>query len=451
MTLWVDVEDIFHFATLGARPSGIQRVSFELCAALRELPEVTVRFVRNAPGASYYREVSWEELRNLYQQMTHSPTPVASPASWRRRLLRRMPHELQDSLRLAVGAQKTALAAGWSFLRRLARPLRIRTLLRSADILEGAPPVPLKHLGIPTVSGDSLCVFGAPWHVDYASRMKCVRAAGLNFVLLVHDLIPIVRPEFVMAKIKEEFEPWYRACLPFADHVFTVSRATAGDLESWARRTNLRLRGPVTPIRLGTGLSGVRSMIDAKAELPAGLRPGAYVLLVSTLEVRKNHLLAFRVWRRLLQTMPRDDVPSLVFAGHPGWTSEDLLNEIENSGHLDGKLILVLDPDDDALANLYRQCLFTLFPSHYEGWGLPVAESLAFGKVCIASSASSIPEIAPAFCLFFDPESITQASAVVRYAIEHPNIISCIEARIRAEHIPANWTEAAQAIAQRLV
>ena len=72
-----------------------------------------------------------------------------------------------------------------------------------------------------------------------------------------------------------------------------------------------------------------------------------------------------------------------------GWLVEDLMRQIVHADHLDGKLIVVEDPTDAELAALYQGCQFTVFPSLYEGWGLPVTESLAFGKPCLASSATA--------------------------------------------------------------
>ena len=71
------------------------------------------------------------------------------------------------------------------------------------------------------------------------------------------------------------------------------------------------------------------------------MSPGSYVLIVSTIEARKNHLLAFRAWRRMVEEMPPEQVPTLVFAGRIGWLVQDLMQQIENCGHLGGKLVVV--------------------------------------------------------------------------------------------------------------
>jgi glycosyltransferase involved in cell wall biosynthesis len=180
------------------------------------------------------------------------------------------------------------------------------------------------------------------------------------------------------------------------------------------------------------------------------LTPGGYALFVSTIEARKNHVLAFRAWRRLLQALPPDQVPTLVFAGRIGWMVEDLMRQIENAAHLNGKLAIIENPDDATLAALYTGARFTLFPSLYEGWGLPVSESLSFGKVCIASSAAAVPEAGGEFCLYHDPDSVTEATALYRRAITEPGLIEGLEARIRSEYRPVPWSSTARAVLDAL-
>ncbi len=164
-------------------------------------------------------------------------------------------------------------------------------------------------------------------------------------------------------------------------------------------REGIVLRGMPRAIPIGTGFT---HSLPAPT-LPQGLSPGSYALFVSTVEARKNHSLAFRAWRRLLEELPRDEVPTLVFAGRIGWMVADLMQQIENAEHLGGKLVIVQNPDDATLAALYKGARFTLFPSLYEGWGLPVSESLSFGKVCLASNAASVPEAGGDYCLYHDP------------------------------------------------
>ena len=170
------------------------------------------------------------------------------------------------------------------------------------------------------------------------------------------------------------------------------------------------------------------------------------MLIVSTIEARKNHMLAFRTWRRLVEELPPDRVPTLVFAGRVGWMVQDLMQQLDNCQYLDGKVVVVPDPTDAELVALYRDCRFTLFPSLYEGWGLPVTESLSFGKLCIASDRTSLPEAGGAMCLYLDPDNITSATEIIRDACLDDALIAEREARIAADFHPVPWRRSAEAL-----
>jgi glycosyltransferase involved in cell wall biosynthesis len=203
-------------------------------------------------------------------------------------------------------------------------------------------------------------------------------------------------------------------------------------------------------VPIGTGF-GEAAHCSASAR-PAGLpAPGSYVLFVSTVEVRKNHALLFSVWRKLedeVRAGVRDaaSVPILVFAGRVGWLVSDLLGQLENTHWLHGKVRLIPDPSDAELRALYRGCLFTAFPSWFEGWGLPVSESLAFGKPCLASCATALPEAGGDLCRYFDPGDVASAHQAIAALLDTPGALAAWEDRVRREFRPVPWSATAAAV-----
>ena len=182
----------------------------------------------------------------------------------------------------------------------------------------------------------------------------------------------------------------------------------------------------------------------------APLLQSPYVLMVGTIEVRKNHTGMLRVWRRLLATMPEASVPTLVFAGKTGWLTADLLQQLANANWLGGKIRFIDSPSETTLANLYQHCLFTLFPSFYEGWGLPVTESLCFGKTAVISNRASIPEAGQSFCTYFDPENLAEAAAAIRALLENPQQLARLEQHIAAHFTPPTWDDTAATLLAHL-
>ena len=196
------------------------------------------------------------------------------------------------------------------------------------------------------------------------------------------------------------------------------------------------------PLPIGSGFSSRRLPVA----LPLPLKEREFVLFVSTIEVRKNHTQAFRIWCELLRELPEGIVPTLVFAGSWGWMVEDLRKAIEATDYLKGKLQIILSPDDATLAALYNGCLFTLYLSHYEGWGLPVSDSLSYGKPCVASNRASIPEAGGRFCVYVDPDNTTGATQVVRSLLTDPSLLDRLETDLKTGFTPTSWTETARSL-----
>lgn len=108
------------------------------------------------------------------------------------------------------------------------------------------------------------------------------------------------------------------------------------------------------------------------------------------------------------------------------------------------------DVDDHDLAALYRGALFTVFPSHREGWGLPVQESLSYGVPCIASNGGAIPEAGGDLVTYFDPTDEHQLAACLDVYLSNPGTLAEARARIAGAlndkaHL-ATWSGTAQSV-----
>jgi glycosyltransferase involved in cell wall biosynthesis len=448
MRIWIDVEDLFHYAAHVSRPSGIQRLTFELQRALLTLAPQDVRFLRHAPGGASFACVDFAEIEALFSNLTQPaapetittpPPPERQPGRTRllvRQMVSTLPPEVAITLRRFNAQQKTAL-------------LTLREALRTWRQQERKPrPTPPTAAGqhqfaVEAAPGDWLLSLGSPWSVkDYAGLVHttCI-VHGLRFALLLYDIIPLRRPEWCDRNLTRAFTAWFHSVVPRADQILAISRATAEDAEAYAAATGMALKSRIAPIPLGTGFGQPPAPLRTARLPPAG----SFVLFVSTIEARKNHALAFRLWRELLAVLPRAQVPTLVFAGRVGWLVADLMQQLENADWLGGKIKLIEAPSDGELAALYEDCLFTLFPSLYEGWGLPVSESLAHGAPCLASNVTSLPEAGGELARYFDPDNLHDALRAVRTVLDDPAGLAAWRAEIAAKFRPVSWGESAAA------
>ncbi|HEY6356369.1 MAG TPA: glycosyltransferase, partial [Burkholderiaceae bacterium] len=118
-----------------------------------------------------------------------------------------------------------------------------------------------------------------------------------------------------------------------------------------------------------------------------------------------------------------DRLPRLVFAGRQGWLIHEFKTTLANDPELARHVRIVDSPSDRELAYLYQHCLFTAYPSLYEGWGLPVGEAAWFGKYVICSNATSLPEVCGGLIDYFDSGDLTALCANLERAISDPEYV----------------------------
>ena len=167
-----------------------------------------------------------------------------------------------------------------------------------------------------------------------------------------------------------------------------------------------------------------------------------YVLYVSTIEIRKNHTYLFRIWKRLIEEMGAK-APRLVFVGRLGWRVQDLRSQLESTNNLQGMIKILHDLSDHELSQLYRSAMFTVFPSFVEGWGLPVGESLIFGRPCVASNTSSVPEVAGDFVDYVDPFNENDGYDKIAKFINDARFREQRATHIKDNFTPRQWSDVA--------
>jgi glycosyltransferase involved in cell wall biosynthesis len=176
-----------------------------------------------------------------------------------------------------------------------------------------------------------------------------------------------------------------------ADFILSISQAT---LDHFLRVYPHYPRERTAVMRLASRF-GDQSEKRAPRRL-RGVTPGGYWLCVGTIEPRKNQERLFEALARLPGNRP------LVLAGGRGWLMEDVARKVNELG-LASRVKLTGYVDDAELAWLYANCLGFVYPSLFEGFGLPVLEAMSLGAPVITSNASSLPEVAGDAALLVDP------------------------------------------------
>jgi glycosyltransferase involved in cell wall biosynthesis len=293
---------------------------------------------------------------------------------------------------------------------------------------------------------NTFLLLGAAWvNKDYFYQIcNLKRKLSAKFVCVIHDLIPIYARETCDQGTAEVFRMFLEQAYRLADLFICVSDNTRKDLERFACSEGFQ--PPVT--RVVTHATEFRDAADivefqrCEFHPTRSNFPEQFVLFVSTIEGRKNHRLAFNIWRKLLSSYG-DSIPVLVCVGRFGWRSEDFIRDVIATNNLSGKIVIMSDVSDEELDGLYDKCLFTIYPSLYEGWGLPISESLGKGKLCVCSNTSSMPEAGGEFALYIDPADPAAAFETIKDLIEDRSRVAALNLRIRQGFKPKSWTQTA--------
>lgn len=205
-------------------------------------------------------------------------------------------------------------------------------------------------------------------------------------VVTIHDLSVLRFPQWHPAERVAFYEKHFAAAVGRCAHFLTAS--------DFVRQEVLRTLH-VPPHRVTRVYNGVRPEFQPLAQPEVegavrrlGLRPG-YLLYVGTIEPRKNLLMLMRAYCRLPAAL-RDRRP-LVLAGGWGWNAGEVAEYLQQTGRHCGVLHLGYVADRD-LPALYNGARALVYPSHYEGFGLPPLEMMACGGAVLVSTAAALVE-----------------------------------------------------------
>jgi len=263
-------------------------------------------------------------------------------------------------------------------------------------------------------------------------------------VVTVHDLTTLLLPETHRLKVQITQVPLLGRSLARARRIVAVSEATAADIRQFF---------PEVAPRLSVITGGVASRFrPASAEQVAATRreldcPDGYVLYVGTLEPRKNVELLVDAWLALREE--HGDVPPLVLVGGYGWKSRALHARLEalaaEGVHLLGRLA-----DDEHLRVLQAARCF-VYPSLYEGFGLPAAEALACGVPTVVTNTSSLPEVVGDAALLVDPHDPGDLAEAMRRVLQEPGLAADLAARGPRQAARFSWERSAEQLETALL
>jgi len=274
-------------------------------------------------------------------------------------------------------------------------------------------------------------------HWTYPVPIKLI---GSKNIYTLHDVVPLKLPYTTLDK-KKHYYKILELCIANADHICTVSEASRSDVIAQfgmpaERITNTYQASPV-PEEVSSSSS------EADAQMIQGIFGFAhrgYFLFFGAIEPKKN------VGRMIEAYLAANIDTPLVIVGARAWQSEVELRLVKGYGRGAGKIIQLEYLPRNLLMRLARGARSVFFPSLYEGFGLPLLESMQLGTPVLSSQTSSLPEVAGDAAFLVDPYSVASLAAAMRRLDEDADL----RARLAAAGIKQAAEFSQQAYQKRL-
>lgn len=293
------------------------------------------------------------------------------------------------------------------------------------------------------IAGDFLISVGLDWDQQYTSAFFSLsKDKGVRIITCIYDLIPVLFPQYCVGEVANRFKEYFNMLTWGSSAVLCISEQTRRDYLSLCRQIGSPER-PTKVIPLGDQV--YKALGDLSAPVQAVLFE-PFILFVSTIERRKNHEVLYRAYHLLCAAGHRKVLPKLIFVGMPGWGVGDLLKDIELDPLTQGLIIQLNHVSDAELCELYKRARFSVYPSLYEGWGLPVGEALAAGKAVLASDQGSLPEVGGDLVCYLDPWNPKVWADAILELSTSPSVVVEMERRVAQCYRPRAWADAAKCV-----
>ncbi len=221
-------------------------------------------------------------------------------------------------------------------------------------------------------------------------------------VSIIHDVAFHRYPEYFVPRIRNFYKNWMPAYLKHTDHIITVSQFSKNELIAAYK---------IPPEKISVVYNGVSSgyspMATDKIQLFRDQHTGGkpYFFYLGAIHPRKNVVTLVRAFEQFKSMNPGDH--QLVIAGRASWDADDVFKSVEQSKwkndiHMPGFI------DRDNTKSWMAAAHALVYPSLYEGFGLPLLEAMASDVPVISSNASSLPEVGGDAALYFNPLDVEQ-------------------------------------------
>ncbi len=288
-------------------------------------------------------------------------------------------------------------------------------------------------------TGDVFFDIDGVWNLPLrrSEILPIMKRNGVKLVVYVYDIIPITHPQFFFNETLNNFMNYIGSYLQYADLIIASAQSTLDAIDELLEQLQLPSI-PTSVSWLGADFKVQEAEGEIAEEAIQAVEAGKYVLMIGTIEPRKNHALVLDAFEKRLF----DKGVNLIFAGRIGWNMEAFKQRIEKQKQFGKQFFVLQGMNDITIDYLYKHAYCVAFPTFNEGFGLPIIESFQRGVPVLASDIPILREVGGDYCEFFDPYSWESFSNSLEKWLKVTAAYDSIKEKIRT-YEPVTWDEVA--------
>ncbi len=268
--------------------------------------------------------------------------------------------------------------------------------------------------------------------------MPLLPGGGCRHVVSFHDMTYLLMPALHLRFHRLFFPRMMRLSVRRADRLLVISESTRRDLERLLPASIGKIT--TTPLAAGPVFQPAPASEIQEACTRYTLIPGRFLLYVGVLEPRKNVPMLLQAFAQIAPQFP--DVP-LVLVGKKGWMYDAIFAELTAQGLADRVIFTGYVPEED-LPRLYGGARAFVYPSLYEGFGLPVLEAMQCGAPVVTTDISSMPEVAGDAALLVKPDDVNGLAAALTRVLSDDALAADLRERGLARAAGFSWDRCAR-------
>lgn len=240
--------------------------------------------------------------------------------------------------------------------------------------------------------------------------LPILKKQGVKIIAHVYDIISITHPQYCLQRGVYNFMDFIGAHLQYADAIIVNAQATITELERLSECLAISLpKCYVVPLGADFKTFATANDNDMPQRLVQVIHARPYILMVGTIEPRKNHKLLLEAFDKGLKDLGYN----IIMAGYTGWNMENFTETLMSHPDYNKRIFHFTGLNDLAVNFLYKHAKFLAFCSYTEGFGLPLIEAIMRGTPVIASDISVSREVGGEYCVWFEQDNAESLIAKV--------------------------------------